>query len=53
MIPNNIGPYHVLAKLGEGGMGQVDRARDTRLKRDVAQEMMKRLEAATPWIVRA
>ena len=28
-----IGPYEVLAKIGEGGMGQVYQARDTKLDR--------------------
>ena len=31
-----LGPYSVIAKIGEGGMGEVYRARDTKLDRDVA-----------------
>ncbi|MDB4639363.1 protein kinase, partial [bacterium] len=43
-----LGPYRVLALIGKGGMGQVFRAEDMRLKRIVALKLMKPKLAATP-----
>ena len=35
-----IGAYEILALIGQGGTGEVYRARDTRLKRDVAVRVL-------------
>jgi predicted Ser/Thr protein kinase len=43
-----LGAYEVIAAIGEGGMGQVYRARDTRLNRDVAIKLLPDLFATDP-----
>ena len=43
-----IGVYEILAQIGVGGMGEVYRARDTKLGRDVAIKILPELFAADP-----
>jgi Tol biopolymer transport system component len=43
-----LGPYEILAPLGAGGMGEVYRARDDRLKRDVAIKVVHAALSAHP-----
>jgi serine/threonine protein kinase len=43
-----LGPYEIIAPLGAGGMGEVYRARDTRLGRDVAVKVLPHHLSSNP-----
>lgn len=43
-----LGPYEVLSPIGAGGMGEVYRAKDTRLGRDVALKILPESFAKEP-----
>ena len=43
-----LGPYEIVAPIGAGGMGEVYRARDPRLGRDVAIKVLPDSMAADP-----
>ncbi len=43
-----LGPYKVIAKIGEGGMGEVYQARDAKLDRDVALKVLPEAFTADP-----
>src|SRR5437016_7009853 len=43
-----LGPYEIVSAIGAGGMGEVYRARDTKLNRDVAIKMLLPSVASDP-----
>ena len=45
---SRLGPYEIVAPLGAGGMGEVFRARDTRLKREVAIKVLPQATSLDP-----
>src|SRR6202035_3317119 len=45
---DKLGPYEIVAPIGAGGMGEVYRARDTKLKRDVAIKVLPETFARDP-----
>ena len=47
-VDSRLGPYCVTARIGEGGMGEVYRARDTKLDRDVALKVLPQAFTSDP-----
>jgi Tol biopolymer transport system component len=48
LVGRQVGPHQILSFLGRGGMGEVYRARDTRLGRDVAIKVVARAFVTEP-----
>lgn len=53
VLPHRLSRYELLTSIGKGGMGEVFRARDTRLERDVAVKVLAAsLTADAQWLAR-
>jgi serine/threonine protein kinase len=52
-VGTGFGTYKIISPIGAGGMGEVYRARDTRLKRDVALRFAGRIRARDAWLASA
>ena len=48
IVGDRPGPYEILAPIGKGGMGEVWKARDTKLGRDVALKILPAAFASDP-----
>jgi eukaryotic-like serine/threonine-protein kinase len=47
-VGERLGPYEIIAQIGAGGMGEVYKARDTRLNRDIAVKVLPEHLAKDP-----
>ena len=52
-VGDKLGPYEILAPIGAGGMGEVYRARDTKLDREVAIKVLPAPLGPEPGAARA
>ena len=48
MVGSRLGAYEILSAIGAGGMGEVYKARDTKLDRDVAIKILPEIFAVDP-----